>query len=186
MKKRCRHCGCPFDLSGSGRRQIYCQKCQKEPKRVIPFQRNLPASNALKTKAAETDFGSPIPMPGSPQFREFGERIKEDIEMQIGLSKAEVILPEGVFRISFAFNADGSPKIGDALHYAFAARGAIEGNRMRQPKCAEKPEPEPVAATGIRLQGDDYPLTFDADGYPILPACLDRRRKPQTELEEAA
>jgi hypothetical protein len=26
------------------------------------------------------------------------------------------------------------------------------------------------------LQGDDYPLTFDADGYPELPACLDRRK----------
>lgn len=25
------------------------------------------------------------------------------------------------------------------------------------------------------LQGDDYQLTYDADGYPELPACLDRR-----------
>jgi len=27
------------------------------------------------------------------------------------------------------------------------------------------------------LHGDDYPLTYDADGYPELPACLDRRPK---------
>jgi hypothetical protein len=33
------------------------------------------------------------------------------------------------------------------------------------------------------LQGDDYPLEYDADGYPILPACLDRRK---TQLEVAA
>jgi hypothetical protein len=26
------------------------------------------------------------------------------------------------------------------------------------------------------LQGDDYQLTYDENGYPELPACLDRRR----------
>ena len=34
------------------------------------------------------------------------------------------------------------------------------------------------------LQGDDYPIEMDADGYPILPACLDRRPKPA--MAEAA
>jgi hypothetical protein len=29
------------------------------------------------------------------------------------------------------------------------------------------------------LQGDDYQLEYDSDGYPELPACLDRR--PKTE-----
>ena len=24
----------------------------------------------------------------------------------------------------------------------------------------------------------DYPITYDSDGYPLLPECLDRRRKP--------
>jgi hypothetical protein len=28
------------------------------------------------------------------------------------------------------------------------------------------------------IQGDDYSIETDADGYPILPACLDRRPKP--------
>ena len=27
------------------------------------------------------------------------------------------------------------------------------------------------------LSGDDYPIEMDADGYPIMPMCLDRRRK---------
>jgi hypothetical protein len=31
------------------------------------------------------------------------------------------------------------------------------------------------------LQGDDYPLTYDADGDVELPACLDRR-KPRLEV----
>ena len=28
------------------------------------------------------------------------------------------------------------------------------------------------------LQGDDYPLEYYEDGFPKLPACLDRRPKP--------
>jgi hypothetical protein len=34
------------------------------------------------------------------------------------------------------------------------------------------------------LQGDHYPLTFDADGYPELPACLDCR-KPKMMAQAA-
>jgi hypothetical protein len=41
--------------------------------------------------------------------------------------------------------------------------------------------PRPILIlTALRrepLHGDDYPLTYDADGYPELPACLDRRPK---------
>jgi hypothetical protein len=39
----------------------------------------------------------------------------------------------------------------------------------------------PSGPTPGALQGDDYPLEYDADGYPILPACLDRR-KPKLEI----
>jgi len=35
------------------------------------------------------------------------------------------------------------------------------------------------------LQGDDYPLEYHEDGYPKLPACLDRLRKSEP-LAEAA
>ena len=34
------------------------------------------------------------------------------------------------------------------------------------------------------LQGDDYPLEFHLDGYPKIPACLDRRQA--LELQSAA
>ena len=36
---------------------------------------------------------------------------------------------------------------------------------------------EAVTALSMALQGDDYPLEYYEDGYPKLPACLDRRRK---------
>jgi hypothetical protein len=32
------------------------------------------------------------------------------------------------------------------------------------------------------LQGDDYPLTYDADGDVELPACLDRRKPKVSEV----
>jgi hypothetical protein len=35
------------------------------------------------------------------------------------------------------------------------------------------------------LQGDDVQLAYYEDGYPKLPACLDRRLKPEL-LAEAA
>ena len=35
------------------------------------------------------------------------------------------------------------------------------------------------------LPGADYQLEYYEDGYPKLPACLDRRRKPAS-LAEAA
>ena len=31
------------------------------------------------------------------------------------------------------------------------------------------------------LEGDDYPLDYYPDGYPRLPACLDRRHVPLAE-----
>ena len=43
----------------------------------------------------------------------------------------------------------------------------------------------PDGSTPGALQGDDYPLTYDGSGYPELPACLDRRPKPEC-LAEAA
>jgi hypothetical protein len=36
----------------------------------------------------------------------------------------------------------------------------------------------PHGATLGALQGDDYQLEYYEDGYPKLPACLDRARKP--------
>ena len=50
----------------------------------------------------------------------------------------------------------------------------------------ESPTPyfNPHGPTPGTLQGDDHPLTYDANGYPELTACLDRRPKPA--LAEAA
>jgi hypothetical protein len=48
-------------------------------------------------------------------------------------------------------------------------------------------EPEYRGPTPGALQGDDYPLTCDANGYPEIPACLDRRKNIGADIfEEAA
>ena len=57
--------------------------------------------------------------------------------------------------------------------------------RLRAPcsiavAASEKEPPPPVRLwAGPPLQGDDYPLEYYEDGYPKLPACLDRRAARQ-------
>ena len=53
MKKRCFSCGVSFELSGSGKRQKYCQSCAHRG-------RGLPAPNPLKTKGAGRHFSAPL------------------------------------------------------------------------------------------------------------------------------
>jgi hypothetical protein len=51
--------------------------------------------------------------------------------------------------------------------------------RAPQPIVANTPPPAESYGWGKPgdppLLGDDYPLTYDANGYPELPTCLDRR-----------
>ena len=58
--------------------------------------------------------------------------------------------------------------------------GLGDGPTMIWPERDTQPWPTPGA-----LQGDDYQLEYYEDGYPKLPACLDRRRKSEP-LAEAA
>jgi hypothetical protein len=58
--------------------------------------------------------------------------------------------------------------------------GLSDGPTMVWPERDSQVWPTPGA-----LQGDDYPLEYYEDGYPKLPECLDRRRKPEA-LAEAA
>jgi hypothetical protein len=48
-------------------------------------------------------------------------------------------------------------------------------DRARHPEHGSNPD----GSTPGALQGDDYPLTYDENGYPELPPCLDRRPKPK-------
>ena len=68
MKKRCFSCGVSFELSGSGKRQKYCQKCSS---RGVHRGRGLPTSNPLKTKGAGKHFSAPLPV-----------SVREQIEVQ--------------------------------------------------------------------------------------------------------
>jgi hypothetical protein len=46
------------------------------------------------------------------------------------------------------------------------------------------PEPAPSALAGPTrgaLQGDTYPIMLDENGFPELPACLDRKRSIMAE-----
>ena len=55
MRKKCFSCGVSFELSGSGKRQKYCQNCSS---RGGHRRRGLPASNPLKAKGAGKHFSA--------------------------------------------------------------------------------------------------------------------------------
>jgi hypothetical protein len=58
--------------------------------------------------------------------------------------------------------------------------GAFDGPTMVWPERDFHAGPTPGA-----LQGDDVTLEYYADGYPKLPACLDRRPKAEPMAEAA-
>ena len=64
----------------------------------------------------------------------------------------------------------------------FSAVLTHPGNSTAPSGSSTAPYFNPHGPTPGALQGDDYPLTYDADGFPELPACLDRRPKPEPEI----
>jgi hypothetical protein len=77
--------------------------------------------------------------------------------------------------------------IGDELHWRINVKAAIGVDQDRLRFTEEPPamaDYNPHGPTLGALQGDDYPLEYYVDGYPKLPACLDRR--PGPALAEAA
>ena len=66
------------------------------------------------------------------------------------------------------------------LHGPHGERGGVsDGSTMVWPELPSAGSLNPNGSTPGALQGDDYPLTYDENGYPELPPCLDRRRKPE-------
>lgn len=64
--------------------------------------------------------------------------------------------------------------------------GLADGSTMVWPDDrVDRPDhgSNPDGSTPGALHGDDYPISIDANGYPELPACLDRR---PAKLAEAA
>jgi hypothetical protein len=84
-------------------------------------------------------------------------------------------------RIEASDKLAATPLAGSFRNGAFSSRepiackptiGVSDGPTMVWPETDLHHGPTPGA-----LQGDDYPLEYYEDGYPKLPACLDRRAK---------
>lgn len=78
----------------------------------------------------------------------------------------------------------------DFLQHNYIGSGPLSGTTAksadkrlygstRPPAPSELPYVNPHGPTPGALQGDQYPLVYDQDGYPELPACLDHRTKPE-------
>ena len=196
MRKKCLGCGQPFRLSGSGRRQKYCQTCRSASWRFRGFQ--------------------PIENKGSKQPN-FATHTPDLSEFVRAAHKArpknpvEFVFPDGrKARVWLGSDTNEEPKIGDDGHFRvnLAAADKLDRAEIRRQR-----KVWPVDVMGgqrmgkidgriqygilavehllvderpkaLPLQGDDHAFTYDANGYPELPNRLDRRTKPS--LAEAA
>jgi hypothetical protein len=100
------------------------------------------------------------------------------------------LTPEGKLgRVWLGHDKHGKPKLGDDRHWRHTIAEAFREQRRPQPTYCLPQSAEPEYGETYKtdftgaLQGDGYPLTYDENGYPELPSCLDRR-KPA--LEQAA
>jgi len=84
-----------------------------------------------------------------------------------------------VAAVAMANGACGDYLVPDPIRHLNALTVCLLDEPMPE---ATVDEPQPVSAKP-GLQGDNYPLNYYPDGYPKLPACLDRR---SVVLAEAA
>ena len=84
--------------------------------------------------------------------------------------------------LAMAVGGIGDYQVSDPIKEYQELSAIIEARYAPEFKVVEVPTA--LSGESKSLQGDDYPLTYDADGYPELPACLDRR--PWPPLAKAA
>ena len=101
-----------------------------------------------------------------------GQHIREQVLAQQHLPNPLTInLPDGTTtRVWLATGKDGKKIIGDALWWGVNCAGKAETpiEVVKSPETAAPDDHQPGPTPGA-LQGDDYPLTYDADGYPNCP-----------------
>ena len=116
-------CGIQFTLSGSGKRQKYCSNCSS---REVHQGRGLPASNALKTKAAKH------------------ASVRQQVEAQKHLpNPISFTAPEGHRgRVWLASDRNGKKLIGDDRHWRVHVSEAIKRAEAKKRKASIFNKPE--------------------------------------------
>jgi len=196
MRKKCLGCGQSFRLSGSGRRQKYCQMCRSASWRFRGFQ---PIENKDPNQRGYDTY-----TPDLSEYVRAAHRVHPRNPVQF-------VVPDGrKARVWLGSDTNEEPKMGDDRHFRvnLAAADKLDSAEIRRQRRVW-----PVDVMGgqrmgkfdrhirygvlgverllgdarpkaLPLQGDDHALTYDANGYPELPNRLDRRTKPS--LAEAA
>ena len=194
LRKKCLGCGATYKLSGSGRRQRFCETCHRTGRRLTALQ---PIENKGGKRRC---FDTHTP----PDISEF---VRAQILAQKGKpNPIRFVLPDGRkgrvwlgvggidarhWRLNLA-EADRIDRLAVARQRKTWPVDIMGSRRMREIDkrirhgilAVEHVLIDQDRSRAVALQGDDYPLTFDADGSPELPSCLDRRPKPS--LAQAA
>ena len=186
----CERCGTALPPPKRGQAQKFCStQCRKAAFRaslcVPKTEKRL--SDGLMRSAA------PAAAVGALEARETARKIVSFLKRlrfigRISPTQLALLVPRGIALAEL--NLDRGPPLTAAdltralneLHIAdYPQREASVSGALR------REEPEAPAATLLPsygfgkvgdppLQGDDYPLEYYDDGFPKLPACLDRRR----------
>jgi len=193
LRKKCLGCGAAYTLSGSGRRQRYCETCRSTGRRAPALQ---PFENKGRKARGFNTHTSP----------DIGEFVRAQILAQKDQpDPITFTLPDGRKGRVWLSTAG----VGDARHWQMNIAEAVRLDRLA---LAKEGKAWPVDVMGgqsnrkihrrIRhailavehilsdapkigpLQGDEDPLTYDENCYPELPACLDQR--PKIHLAKAA
>jgi hypothetical protein len=170
LKKLCLSCGCPYDLSGSGKRQKYCQACQKSPKRGVAQVRNLSTSKPLETNDSSTHFSAPIPPAKTRRrkltpTRRLGAYVLAQIEAKKGQpNPIRFVTPDGTkCRVWLAHDAKG--RAGDDVYWGCNVEELLKERQV-------KPLPWKPTAKALRrpiiVYGRNEPVRNLNDALGIL------------------
>ena len=104
-----------------------------------------------------------------------GQKIREQVLAQLHLpNPITIALPDGTTTcVWLATGKDGKKKIGDALWWRMNCAGRSEPAEVV--KSPETRSDDPITLSDHK-HGCEPELEYYEDGYPKLPACLDRRR----------
>jgi glycosyltransferase involved in cell wall biosynthesis len=176
MLKKCLSCGAQFTLSGSGKRQKYCQECSRRGDGRV---RGLPASNPLKIKGAKSDFQTPIPRAYLGRF------IREQILVQKDQpNPISFIIPEGINCLVWLGTDDnGKLKLGDDRHWRLGIEELVRQEEKKRPVTRWNPTSDALRRP-IIVVGRNDPIKNMDDALGVLKGfrvriCIDAEKELQ-------
>jgi hypothetical protein len=178
----CDHCGEALPAPKRGQRQKFCTaRCRVAASRQSLCVTELPPVPVTPTMRNGGSSGAPAALEDRQKASELVHYLRRMRFIgRVSPRDFALLVPRNIALAELNLNPEMPVSDADLTH------------ALREMRVADYPSRSPAVAAPIRplldvprvdhhgpspgaLQGDDYQLEFE-DGYPKLPACLDRRR----------